>query len=157
MLPNECLIFWNLAGGGGVPFVSHLFRSTKDAWRTTSNIVLLLNRFFPPKVDVPSCHAPSPHGWAHGWLRPPLATTSTTAGCGRPTARSGYTGQLLVLAEGTAGGNGPDAFARTSRGHGFSRRVEITATQERPVAQRLRSSKRRWEQWVWIPWGEGGT
>lgn len=112
---------------------------------------------FSPKADVPSCHVPSPHRSAHGWLWPALATTSITAGCGRPTARSGYTGQLLVLAEGTGGGNGPDAFARTSRGHGFSRRVERTATQERPVAQRLRSSKRRWEQWVWIPWGKGGT
>lgn len=86
---------------------------------------------------------------------PTLTSTSITVGYIQPTTRNRYTKQLLVLSGGMRGKvrmllQGP-CVGTASAG-----RVEITATQERPIAQRLRSSKRRWEQWVWIPLGKGG-
>lgn len=128
MLPNKCLIFWNLGGGEEVPFVSHAFQCKKDAWRTPSNIVLLVNRvFFCPKC---MCQAAMTHHLTEAFdhrlapclLRPTLTITSITVGYGQPTTGNTCTRQLLVFAEGMGDGKGQDAFVRTLGGHSFSRK-----------------------------------
>lgn len=143
------------SGRGEVLVFLQPFHWKERSLRDPSNTVLLVKYFFP------ICPCPAavlqllpdwPPAWS-GQLQPPhpghwdmvsLFQGTEAWGSFWSSLKAWEKGKVRMLP------GGPRV------GTASAERVGVTATWEQPIAQRLRSSRRRWEQWVWIPSGKGG-
>lgn len=142
-------------GGNSVCFSS--FSLKERCWKDPSNIVLPVNvGVFFPICPCPAAMTQLLPDWPPAWsgqLQPPPPGHWDMVSLPQGTEAQGSSWYSLKAWEKRKVRMLPGGPCVGTASAG---RVEVTATQEQPIAQRLRSSKRRWEQWVWIPSGRGG-